>query len=97
MKLSWLQDIKVREDNVKTMFEDYAGKKIGLSYDPMKTITHVRSEDDEFLAEQPPPGTKATSQFAGLPSTKSLTGGELAKSKTARMEDVEQTSQVDGK
>ncbi|KAL0821334.1 hypothetical protein ABMA28_005924 [Loxostege sticticalis] len=88
-------DIKVREDNVKTMFDDYAGKKIGLSYDPMKTITHVRSEDDEFLAEQPPPGTKATSQFAGLPSTKSLTGGELAKSKTARMEDVEQTSQVD--
>lgn len=29
------------------MFEDEKGQKLGLQYDPMKTITHA--EDDEFL------------------------------------------------
>ncbi|KAJ8714748.1 hypothetical protein PYW07_002973 [Mythimna separata] len=31
--------IKVKEDNVKQMFDDEAGDKLGLKYDPKKTIT----------------------------------------------------------
>ncbi|KAF9814541.1 hypothetical protein SFRURICE_020719 [Spodoptera frugiperda] len=40
-------DIKIKEDDVTQMFEDEKGQKLGLQYDPMKTITHA--EDDEFL------------------------------------------------
>ncbi|KAJ0174946.1 hypothetical protein K1T71_009087 [Dendrolimus kikuchii] len=43
-------DIKVIEDNVGAMFDNDAGKKLGLQYDPMRTITHV-IDDEEFLEE----------------------------------------------
>ncbi|XP_022824353.1 uncharacterized protein LOC111354934 isoform X1 [Spodoptera litura] len=40
-------NIKIKEDDVTGMFEDEKGQKLGLQYDPMKTITHA--DDDEFL------------------------------------------------
>ncbi|XP_028166465.1 uncharacterized protein LOC114357165 [Ostrinia furnacalis] len=85
-------DIKVQEDDVNTMFDEYAGEKLGLGYDPMKTITHVDGED--FLPEQVGSrASRAMSQFAGLPSTKSLTGAELTKSRMSRVEDVAESRQ----
>lgn len=41
-------DIKVREDDVTVMFDENVGQKLGLQYDPMRTITHVEDQDDEM-------------------------------------------------
>ncbi|KAM3960388.1 uncharacterized protein ACR2FA_005483 [Aphomia sociella] len=73
-------DIKVHEDDVVEMFDKHTGKKLGLKYDPMRTITHIEDEE-HFLKEQ----TGATGsrpnktqiQVADLVSTKSLVAADV--------------------
>ncbi|KAG6453960.1 uncharacterized protein LOC115445941 [Manduca sexta] len=37
-------DVKVREDDVGALFDEAVGEKLGLHYDPTKTITHMADE-----------------------------------------------------
>ncbi|XP_052742640.1 uncharacterized protein LOC112046834 [Bicyclus anynana] len=39
-------DIKVRTDNINTLFGEHTTKALGLAYDPLMTITHVADEQE---------------------------------------------------
>uniref|UniRef100_A0A2A4K5X9 RIIa domain-containing protein n=1 Tax=Heliothis virescens TaxID=7102 RepID=A0A2A4K5X9_HELVI len=55
-------NIRIKEDDVGGMFDAENKKKLGLNYDPTKTITHA--EDDDFLKEKK---TKHVGGFGDLP------------------------------
>ncbi|CAG9565862.1 unnamed protein product [Danaus chrysippus] len=46
-----LLSITVKEDDIRSMFEQHTTEKLGLQYDPMKTITHVPDEDADEVSD----------------------------------------------
>ncbi|CAH0399330.1 unnamed protein product [Chilo suppressalis] len=71
-------DVNIHEDDVNAMFDEYTSQKLGLHYDPMKTITHV--EDVEHLYENPT-APRSSRMLGQVPlSTKTLTDGKTRQS-----------------